>query len=136
MDESLTILVNETQKKPVKYFIEIDDTPRFIIAKIFFLMSLLFNIIFIITRNTIIPLKIVWYLLYIIFNIGHYLITYKEGNIIYIKENLILTILCGISLIFQFIVLIIYEDTAINLSILIIASIFNIMYIIGYYYNF
>lgn len=135
MDNSLTILVNETQQKPIKYKIEMEETIRFIIAKIFFLFSLVFNIIFIITRNNLVILQIVWYILYIMFNIAHYLITYKEDNIIYIKDNLILTILCGISLLFQFIVLTLYEDNIINLFALIVPSIYNIMYIFGYYYN-
>tara|TARA_Y100000389_G_C17372596_1_gene469845 strand:- start:400 stop:819 length:420 start_codon:yes stop_codon:yes gene_type:complete len=135
MDNSLTILVNETQQKPIKYKIEMEETSRFIIAEIFFLFSLVFNIIFIITRNNLVILQIVWYILYIMFNIAHYLITYKEDNIVYIKDNLILTILCGISLLFQFIVLTLYEDNIINLFALIVPSIYNIMYIFGYYYN-
>ena len=135
MDNSLTILVNETQKKPIKYKIDMDEKQRFIFSGIFYIISFIININFILLRNTLTVFKIIWYFLYLLFSSSHFILTYKEDNIIYIKDNIILTILFGISIIFQFSLLIIYEDSFVNLSALIISSIYNVMYNISYYYN-
>ena len=135
MDNSLTILVNETQKKPIKYKIDMDEKQRFILSGILYIISFIININFIILRNTLPIFKIIWYFLYLLFSSSHFILTYKEDNIIYIKDNIILTILFGISILFQFSLLIVYEDSFVNLSALIISSIYNLMYNISYYYN-
>jgi len=137
MDDSLTILMNDTQQKEKKYLIDInlEETSRKILAGIFIIISIILNINVLVFIDNLLFIKLLLYGLYIIFISLSYIITYKEYNIIYLKENIIASIFYIISLTFQLLLIIFYDNNFTNYSVLLIITLYNILYIIHYNYK-
>jgi len=137
MDDSLTILMNDTQQKEKKYiiYINLEETSRKILAGIFITISIILNINVLVLINNLLFIKLILYGLYIIFITLSYIITYKEDNIIYLKENIIASIFYIISLIFQILLIIFYDNNFTNYAVLIIITLYNILYISHYNYK-
>ena len=137
MDDSLTILMNDTQQKEKKYLIDInlEETSRKILTGIFITISIILNINVLVFIDNLLFIKLLLYGLYIIFISLSYIITYKEYNIIYLKENIIASIFYIISLTFQLLLIIFYDNNFTNYSVLLIITLYNILYIIHYNYK-
>jgi len=130
MDDSLTNLMNESQKEEDTYLLElnISDENRNNIKNTLVLFGFIINsfVLFINNFST----NIVLYLFsLLITTIGTILI---HKNVNYIKNNLILFSIYLISVIFEFILIIYNNNNSINNLSLVITILYQITYIINY----
>lgn len=130
MDDSLTNLMNESQKEEDIYFLDLDinEKNRKISKNILFLFGFIINFTILFVNNIVI--NIILYLSsLILFTIGLLLI-HKNYN--YFKNNIILLNIYIISIIFQFILIINNKNNTLNLLSLIITILYQIIYVVNY----
>tara|TARA_B100001175_G_scaffold295096_1_gene282876 strand:- start:1288 stop:1683 length:396 start_codon:yes stop_codon:yes gene_type:complete len=130
MDDSLTNLMNESQKEEDKYFLELDinEKNRNSIKNVLFLFGFIINFTILFIDN--IVSNIILYLSsLILFTIGLLLI-HKNYN--YFKNNIILLNIYIISIIFQFILIINNKNNTLNLLSLIITILYQMTYVVNY----
>lgn len=130
MDDSLTNLMNESQKEEDKYFLELDinEKNRNSIKNVLFLFGFIINFTILFINNVV--LNIILYLSsLILFTIGLLLI-HKNYN--YFKNNIILLNIYIISIIFQFILIINNKNNTLNLLSLIITILYQMTYVVNY----
>ena len=130
MDDSLTNLINESQKEEDKYFLELDinEKNRNSIKNVLFLFGFIINFTILFINNVV--LNIILYLSsLILFTIGLLLI-HKNYN--YFKNNIILLNIYIISIIFQFILIINNKNNTLNLLSLIITILYQMTYVVNY----
>ena len=130
MDDSLTNLMNESQKEEDKYFLELDinEKNRNNIKNILFLFGFIINFTILFVNNIII--NIILYLSSLILFIIGLLLIHKNYN--YFKNNIILLNIYIISIIFQFILIINNKNNTLNLLSLIITILYQMTYVVNY----
>lgn len=130
MDDSLTNLMNESQKEEDKYLLElnISDENRNNIKNTLVLFGFIINsfVLFINNFST----NIVLYLFSLLITTLGTILIHKNVN--YIKNNLILFSIYLISVIFEFILIIYNNNNSINNLSLVITILYQITYIINY----
>lgn len=130
MDDSLTNLMNESQKEEDTYFLDLDinEKNRNSIKNVLFLFGFIINFTILFVNN--IVLNIILYLsTLILFMIGLLLI-HKNYN--YFKNNIILLNIYIISIIFQFILIINNKNNTLNLLSLVITILYQMTYVVNY----
>ena len=130
MDDSLTNLMNESQKEEDKYLLElnISDENRNNIKNTLVIFGFIINsfVLFINNFST----NIVLYLFSLLITTLGTILIHKNVN--YIKNNLILFSIYLISVIFEFILIIYNNNNSINNLSLVITILYQITYIINY----
>ena len=130
MDDSLTNLMNESQKEEDKYLLElnISDENRNNIKNALVLFGFIINSFVLFINNS--SINIVLYLFSLLTTTLGLILIYK--NINYIKNNLILFSIYIISIIFESILIIYNNNNSINNLSLVITILYQITYIINY----
>lgn len=130
MDDSLTNLMNESQKEEDKYLLELDinEKNRSNIKNVLFLFGFIINFTILFVNNIIINIGLYLFSL-LLFSMGILLI-HKNYN--YIKNNIILLNIYIISIIFQFILIINNKNNVLNVLSLIITILYQMTYVVNY----
>ena len=130
MDDSLTNLMNESQKEDDKYLLELDinEKNRSNIKNVLFLFGFIINFTILFVNNIIINIGLYLFSL-LLFSMGILLI-HKNYN--YIKNNIILLNIYIISIIFQFILIINNKNNVLNVLSLIITILYQMTYVVNY----
>ena len=130
MDDSLTNLMNESQKEEDKYLLELDinEKNRNNIKNVLFLFGFIINFTILFVNNIIINIGLYLFSL-LLFSMGILLI-HKNYN--YIKNNIILLNIYIISIIFQFILIINNKNNVLNVLSLIITILYQMTYVVNY----
>ena len=131
MDESLDILINETQEMDddnYKFNLNIDERDRNIYSVISFIIGIIFNIILIINIKNDNILNLFLFLTNNLCIFIIYILTYKDKYYNKIIENIILLILLLFSIFFEFIIYLKNENKITLIFILLIKNIIVLYY--------
>ena len=132
MDESLDILINETQETEndnYKFNLNIDEKTRNIYSIISFIVGIILNIILIINVENTNVINLFLFLMNNLCILAIYIFTYKDKYYNLITKNIILLILLLVSIFFEFIIYLKNDNKITLIFILIIKNIIILYYL-------
>ncbi len=132
MDESLDILINETQEiedDNYKFNLDIDEKKRNIYSIISFIIGIILNIILIINVENNNVINLFLFLMNNLCILAIYIFTYKDKYYNLITKNIILLILLLISIFFEFIIYLKNDNKITLIFILVIKNIIILYYL-------